>query len=557
MMIEHPYPHYFTGRTVGAADDPAQMTRWLKTCAMEHEACSKDASLRGNHMPLEPSVLPTRVIDVGGTAEHPAPFLFESEGARAQYLTLSHRWGNSNMSMTTNAVLKEYKDELPFDSLCKTFQDAIIITRKLGFQYIWIDALCIIQDSEKDWRIEAMKMADIYRFAIISLSASLATSGDSGLIYPREEHRSVQLPLRAAKDYRSKPLTYSVSPRFLSSFHEDVENGALAKRAWCLQERILPLRIIHFGQDQLHWECTTLSFSESSTTKIKPSGTVRDMRQILAVSEGEWQQQRMEVVKNELPADGRLKQIYGRGHYGKWYEMITEYTKREITKETDRLPALGGLAQAWIQRMPEIYACGLWNEDLAAGLLWAGSSFYAQYEAPSNLRKPAERTAPSWSWLSLDGPIEYPLGKLGTIDIERPWFVGATDQETLTTVGGAGPAFVRITGRMRPLAKMRSFSPEMLDHLEHNHQNYSPDHYPRIAFDLQEKNELWELWCLLIAFRGCGSKTCAHNAGCALGLAYALCLLPNAETGCYKRVGIAQTSQSDWEGVDRNTIVLE
>lgn len=103
------------------------------------------------------------------------------------------------------------------------------------------------------------------------------------------------------------------------------------------------------------------------------------MRGILAAPPEEWYQQRAEIVKNELPEDGRLKQIYGRGHYGKWYQMITEYTRREITKETDRLPALAGLAQAWVQRYPEIYACGLWNEDLAVGLLWTGSSFYAPY----------------------------------------------------------------------------------------------------------------------------------------------------------------------------------
>jgi hypothetical protein len=474
MVIENPYQHYFTGRSVLAADNPFQMTRWLKACAEEHEACKQDSYLRGNHLSLQPPVLPKRVLNVGGTAEHPTPFLFESEGTRAQYLTLSHRWGTSKMSMTTKAVLKAYKEEIPFDSLCKTFQDAITITRKLGFQYIWIDALCIVQDSEEDWREEALKMANIYCSATISLSASIATSGDSGLIHPRDRHRAVELPLRVAEDFPDKTLTYSVAPRCLPSFHEEVENGTLAKRAWCLQERVLPLRIIHFGRDQLHWECATTSLSESATTKVNPSGAVRDLRKVLAASAEEWYQRRTEIVKNELPEDGRLKQIYGRGHYGKWYQMITEYTRREITKETDRMPALAGLAQAWVQRYPEIYACGLWNEDLAVGLLWAGSSFYAPYGTPSNLHRPAQRIAPSWSWLSLDGPIEYPLGKLGAVDVERPWFVGAADQETLTTIGGSGPAFVRITGRVQPLVKMKSFSPQLLEHLAHNHQNYPP-----------------------------------------------------------------------------------
>jgi Heterokaryon incompatibility protein (HET) len=557
MVVGNPYENYFTGRSVGAADDPSQMTRWLQACTTEHEACNQDSYLRGNHPSLEPPVLPKRVLNVGGTPEHPVPFLFEPEGTKAQYLTLSHRWGASKVSMTTKAVLKNYKDELPFDSLCKTFQDAITITRKLGFQYIWIDALCIIQDSEEDWREEASKMADIYRSATISLSASIAISGNSGLIYPRDKPTAVELPLRVLEDYPPKTLTYSVGPRCLPSFHEEVETGTLAKRAWCLQERVLPLRIIHFGQQQLHWECATTSLSESATTKINASGAVREMRNVLAASAAEWHEQRMEIVKNELPAAGRLKQIYGRGHYGKWYQMIMEYTRREITKETDRLPALAGLAQAWVQRMPEIYACGLWNEDLAVGLLWAGSSFYSPYGTPSHLKKPTERISPSWSWLSLDGPIEYPLGKLGIVDIERPWFVGAADQKTLTTIGGPGPAFVRITGRVQPLVRMKSFSPQILEHLAHNHQNYAPDQYPRIAFDEQGKYDFRQLWCLLIAFRGCGSKTCGHNAGCALGFALALCVWPNVETGCYKRVGIAQTFQSDWEGVARGTIVLE
>lgn len=557
MMIENPYQHYFTGRSVLAADNPLQMARWLKECIAEHETCKRDP--RGSNSSLQPPVLPKRVVDVGSTAEHPKPFLFESEGARGQYLTLSHRWGTSKMSMTTKAVLKAYKEELPLDSLCKTFQDAITITRKLGFQYVWIDALCIVQDSEEDWREEALKMADIYRSATISLSASIATSGDSGLIHPRDEYRGVKLPLRVPDEFPGKTLTYSVAPGCFASFNEEVENGTLAKRAWCLQERVLPLRIIHFGQDQLHWECASTSLSESATTKLNTPGTgaVREMRKVLTASPEEWYRLQTEIVKNKLPEDGRLKQIYGRGHYGMWYQMITEYTKREVTKETDRLPALAGLAQAWVQRCPEIYACGLWNEDLAVGLLWAGSSFYAPYGTPSNLKKPLERIAPSWSWLSLDGPIEYPLGKLGRVDIERPWFVGAFNQEALTTIGGSGPAFIRITGRVQPLVKMKSFSPQLLEHLAHNHQNYPPDHYPRIAFDEQGRYDFRELWCLLIAFRGCGSNSCSHNAACSLKFAYALCLWPNVETGCCKRVGIAQTFQADWEGVARDTIVLE
>jgi hypothetical protein len=148
MAIDNPYRHYFTGRSIGPADNPAQISQWLHECTTEHEYCAEDARMRGVLPSLEAPLLPKRVVNVGGNDQHPEPFLFESGGTRGQYLTLSHRWGGTNMSTTTKALLEDHTRGIGFNYLCKTFQDAIIITRKLGFQYIWIDALCIIQDSE-------------------------------------------------------------------------------------------------------------------------------------------------------------------------------------------------------------------------------------------------------------------------------------------------------------------------------------------------------------------------------------------------------------------------
>ena len=83
----------------------------------------------------------------------------------------------------------------------KTFQDAVLITRKLGYRYLWIDSLCIIQDSASDWQIESVKMADIYFNAVVNISADASPRSDSG-IFATSNHvrpRFKQLPIQSPK----------------------------------------------------------------------------------------------------------------------------------------------------------------------------------------------------------------------------------------------------------------------------------------------------------------------------------------------------------------------
>lgn len=81
----------------------------------------------------------------------------------AQYIAPSHCWGGSISPILTTGTLKQFQEFLPFDDLPANFRDAIIITRKLGIRYLWIDSLCILQnpnpgsedhDSKRDWQKE-------------------------------------------------------------------------------------------------------------------------------------------------------------------------------------------------------------------------------------------------------------------------------------------------------------------------------------------------------------------------------------------------------------------
>jgi len=71
------------------------------------------------------------------------------------YVALSSSWGTELPLRTTKETLDKYCEEIPFEDFPKTLHDALHVTRGMGLQYIWIDALCIIQDDENDWQEQA------------------------------------------------------------------------------------------------------------------------------------------------------------------------------------------------------------------------------------------------------------------------------------------------------------------------------------------------------------------------------------------------------------------
>ena len=142
--------------------------------------------------------------------------------------------------------------------LSKTFQDAIGITRILGIRYIWIDALCIIQDSELDWKRESAQMFRIYSSSYCNLAASSARDGSHGMPYHRDNKAPQPLKL-----FVNNMICF-IEPSTKSIFEANVEHGPLTNRAWVFQERMLSKRNLHFTPKHLLWECNSFSTFEGS-----------------------------------------------------------------------------------------------------------------------------------------------------------------------------------------------------------------------------------------------------------------------------------------------------
>lgn len=113
--------------------------------------------------------LPKRLIDVGKEGSDILPRLHETRiNESAQYVALSYCWGGKHGSITTKETLESHIQELPLEKLSKTIVDAITITRGLGIRYLWVDALCIVQDNLDDMISQINAMGSIYQNATLA-----------------------------------------------------------------------------------------------------------------------------------------------------------------------------------------------------------------------------------------------------------------------------------------------------------------------------------------------------------------------------------------------------
>ncbi|KAF2452859.1 heterokaryon incompatibility protein-domain-containing protein, partial [Lineolata rhizophorae] len=158
---------------------------WLRECVAHHPDCPKPAQAD--------AFFPTRAVDVGPPDGSQPPRLYDRaagmplppEGARG-YVALSHCWGASQPIKTEAATIAARRAGIAMDSLPKTFRHAVLATRRLGFRFVWIDSLCIVQDSKDDWERESKQMCDIYRQAAATVAAAQAAGHGEGCFVGRD-----------------------------------------------------------------------------------------------------------------------------------------------------------------------------------------------------------------------------------------------------------------------------------------------------------------------------------------------------------------------------------
>ncbi|KAK2472566.1 hypothetical protein H9L39_16446 [Fusarium oxysporum f. sp. albedinis] len=347
--------------------------RWLDICINEHPR-----SHNPRCSPPVNSILPKRVLDLGQD-DSPTVTLKETRNdERGHYICLSYCWGPNPFISTTIENMEQHKKGIGISDLPKAFRDAIEITRALKLQYLWIDALCIIQQhgeggkagaAHADWNEEFSKMSDIYYNSYLTLAPLWANSVEDGLF----SNQPQGVPLEGlVKMHKMKHFPRKATPEHA------LPDFPLLTRGWVYQERILSPRTLYFGRQELLWECLYGRTCECGYATYR----------LQEVDKGEFHDHIKETPSRNL--DTKLDLL--------WREMVIQYSHLRLTYSSDKLPALSGLAEAIRRKTGHEYLAGLWRDTLLLDMCWFSTS---------NELQDRQWRAPSWSWASVNGSIEY------------------------------------------------------------------------------------------------------------------------------------------------------
>lgn len=446
--------------------------------------------------------------------------------------------------MTTKDNIHSRMVDIPLEELPKTAQDAIAITLGLGFSFIWIDAICIVQDSTQDWESVCRSMASIYSNSVCTIAASAATDDHGGCLVQKDINLvgwvGIDFPYPGSELVTNRIICdQKWPPRICTTAKEIllhpamrdprslIDSEPLSQRGWCLQERLLSPRVLYFTKQELVWECeTTWSFEDSLRATVERRLNSGDS-----------------YLQNKTAI------------YDAWFSIIRAFTDAKLTRYTDRLPALSGLADAFLKKLPdEEYVAGLWKGDTIRGLLWAKNG-----SNPRPSKAPPTYLAPSWSWASVDGPIYYPPIEIKT---EAPSLIDLKVTVTgLDPLGEVTGGYLLLRGRLKPVRRGRPVPsgsylppPRALVELPPNYsvadvrkaemwlsqrftlvdckENDADSIYGQIYFDDERDSSLESLYCLQMAQTKTNRQTTTY--------VIALVRTEGSSDCAFRRVGIGE-----------------
>ncbi|KAH7179900.1 heterokaryon incompatibility protein-domain-containing protein [Fusarium flagelliforme] len=411
----------------GAEDTLSVVTGWLNDCEKNHTTCRPTKTR-----------LPSRILDLDALNDVNKIRLLETRDTESydSYVTLSYCWGSdpSFHVRTTHATMSEHLDSIDVDSLPQTYKDAIKITRHLGIRYLWIDSLCICQDDVDDWARESAAMQQVYAGAYLSIAADSAAGSEQGFLKrPGRKYVPVTLNANFPAYAFQIPPKKACHARAWMTF----DNEPLTKRGWAEQERLLPYRALHFGNDQMFFECNCHLLSEDGV-EVK----------------GRWNSlypSQEEKGFKDIARKSRVSMTHQQ-----WYLILENFFHRDFTVKTDRLPAISGLASLFQKRLAEEmgraeYVAGLWSNALVEGLEWSSLGSKAGEDTmPDQKPLPGEEgyIAPTWSPASFVGVSAHGMTMPGWVDIAQITGFHTTPKTMQNPLGELVDGWVSIRGPM-------------------------------------------------------------------------------------------------------------
>ncbi|TPX10108.1 uncharacterized protein E0L32_001305 [Thyridium curvatum] len=305
-----------------------QLRHWYQNCLQNHEKCKRYRAF--------PTQNPSNVLCLeDGDMVKLKSYESASQDGAVEYVSLSHRWGDpaKGHRIPPKLTRDDGKDArlrqgIKVSSLPKTFRDAVLITRTLGLRYLWIDSLCIFQDSAQDWLDEASKMGDIYAGGVFNIAATGSSSSDGGCLFRGDDPRWI--PAFQATE-TNKPQSDEgtwIELHDHEPVKEDIFSSELFKRGWVHQELHLSPAVLHCTQRQLYWVCTEGVYSERYPQVISKDGPFLS---------DELRTDVKSLLLSSLREGNELKTV------NVWLHLVEQYSEARLTKPEDKQIAIRGL----------------------------------------------------------------------------------------------------------------------------------------------------------------------------------------------------------------------
>lgn len=350
-----------------AACDPLFWQKSFRTCLEQHKDSCQVSVVRSKSSSLPRSM---RVLDLVDQMICPLP-------PKSDYAVMSYVWGITNTFRLTTANYDQLttKDSLLDAEKPKSIYDAIIVAQALDIRYLWIDALCIIQDDDQDKMDQVHRMGQIYTNAILTIVGARAGHANGGLW---------------SSEHRSQIIGQGGGLRWLSAapmLPDAVNLSAWAKRAWTYQEGAFSRRALVFTEHQAYFTCKCSAWAEDYVRRI------RNGRHELEYHRH----------KDQGRPSGTIERLLT--YPISWSYLLRSYTNRRLTFESDVLIASAGVVASYLHSHDDVALCGLPISMLFEyGLLWMPV-------APLSRRTKSppgqELMFPSWSWAGWSGPVGY------------------------------------------------------------------------------------------------------------------------------------------------------
>ena len=354
--------------STGSEQSLKLVSHWFTDCLQNHQKCRAKQNERW---------YPARVLDVSTDEIRLVRTLDHT--LNEPYVTMSHCWGTERFLVLTAENMPEFEAGINLTRLPNNFRDAIAVIRTLELRYIWIDCYCIVQDSMSDGHkaeklLDIAQMKQVYANSILNVAASHASKPKDGCFIDRTKFDNLpQCFFRRQSDGEpSDDYFHLYYFEDAQQYVATLSSHRIFDRAWVLQERLLCTRIVHFGSDQIYWECQELLPACEAYQwgqEIQPSMTV------------------FSTEDQDLTHSARYT----------WCRTVQDYTAMQLTYPTeDKFVAIGGIAEHIVQYTNDEYVAGLFKEDFILQLCW-------QPSYPS--RRASQWRAPSWSWASIDNTV--------------------------------------------------------------------------------------------------------------------------------------------------------